>query len=168
MRFRVEQVFEASRDIVIGALTNSDYLVTAMGQLPDLAPPVVRAQVRTGASVRQQLEFLFQGRLPSAVTAVIDPRRLSWIEDTTIDMTALAARFTMTPVHYRTFFTCSGTWALKAISPTSTQRVIDGDLKVRSPVPFVGGQVEKAIVSGLKDRLAKEPAVFATWLASQA
>ena len=146
--------------------------VSAMGSLKDVGAPVVESQHRTGDSMRQRVVYRFTGKLPGAVTAVIDPKRLTWTEDTTIDTVRGSARFTMTPVHYPNFFTASGTWSLRADARSTaaspvTLRLIEGELKVRSPVPFVGGQVEKAIVSGLGERLADEPAAFARWFSER-
>ena len=166
MRFRIEQRFDATPGAVCEALVDADYLSTAMGELADISAPSVQEQSRTGAIVRQKLLFRFTGKLPGAVTRVIDPTRLSWIEDTTVDTAARQARFTMTPVHYASFFTCTGTWTVAADGANAAVRVIDGELKVRSPIPFVGGHVERAIVSGLRERLAGEPAAFARWNAA--
>lgn len=170
VRLRIEQRFLATPAQVGAALIDPDYLVQALGSLKDVGPPVVESQQRTGDSVRQRVTYRFTGKLPGAVTAVIDPKRLTWTEETTIDTIRHTARFLMTPVHYPNFFTATGTWSLRE-DPRSTAakpvtlRLIEGDLKVRSPVPFVGGQVEKAIVSGLSERLADEPAAFALWFA---
>lgn len=172
VQLRIEQRFPATPSVVCAALIDPDYLVQAMGSLKDVGPPFVESQHRTGASLRQRVVYRFTGKLPGAVTAVIDPKRLTWTEDTTIDTVRNSARFSMTPVHYPNFFTATGTWTLR-VDPTSTAakpvtlRLIEGELKVRSPVPFVGGQVEKAIVSGLSERLADEPAAFARWLATE-
>jgi Protein of unknown function (DUF2505) len=71
----------------------------------------------------------------------------------------------MTPTHYAHFFSCRGSWSLIEAKGV-TLRSIDGVLKVNSPVPFVGGQVEKAIVSGLRERLEKEPPLLEAWVSS--
>jgi uncharacterized protein YndB with AHSA1/START domain len=171
VRLRIEQRFAATPEQVCAALVDPDYVVHAMGSLKDVGPPIVESQVRNGDTVRQRVIYRFTGKLPGAVTAVIDPKRLTWTEDTTVDTVRGTARFVMTPVHYPNFFTATGTWTLREdgdstpAKPT-TLRLIEGELKVRSPVPFVGGQVEKAIVSGLSDRLADEPAAFARWYAT--
>ncbi len=94
---------------------------------------------------------------------MIDPAKLTWTEQTTVDTAARAAEFAMVPEHYQSFFRCRGTWALEPLSASTTRRRIDGDLKVNSPVPLVGGTVERAIVSGLQERLAKEPENYARW-----
>jgi Protein of unknown function (DUF2505) len=173
VKFRIDQVFAAEVAKVCGALVDADYLTHGMAKLPDIGAPAVESQERVGTSIRQQLRYSFKGSLPAAVTRVISPSKLSWIEDSTIDVVANRAIFTMTPVHYQQFFRCSGEWTLTAISGAEskegpkTLRRIEGNLKVNSPVPFLGGQVERAIVSGLQERLALEPAVLEAWLATQ-
>jgi Protein of unknown function (DUF2505) len=177
VRFRIEQLFATDPITLCAALVDPNYLAEAMARLPDIAAPVIESQVRSTAgaepTVRQSLRYAFNGKLPSVVTRVISTDRLQWIEDTTIHMTTMTAVFRITPVHYASFFTCSGTWAITAKpdgagnSGGLALRVLDGTLKVNSPVPFVGGQVEKAIVSGLRERLEKEPAAFNWWLSQR-
>jgi Protein of unknown function (DUF2505) len=166
VHFRIEQTFPTDPSTLCAALVDPLYLTQAMGRLPDIGAPVVVSQVRdpaTGA-VRQSLRYAFNGRLPSAVTRVISPDRLTWIEDSTVDLTGHEAVFRITPEHYRNFFGCSGKWTIHQRSE-GCSRVLEGTLKVNSPVPFVGGQVERAIVSGLRERLAHEPAAFVWWVA---
>jgi hypothetical protein len=162
MRFRIEQKFNANTADVLAALSDPSYLAM-MAELPDLSAPVVEDQQRTTTTVSQRLRFQFAGKLPDVVTRVIDPSRLAWQEFTEIDLTHATATFRMVPVHYQKFFTCTGGWRLTSTNTTETVRVIDGNLKVNSPVPFVGGKVERAIVSGLEERLQVEPGVFDRW-----
>ncbi len=164
MRFRIEQRYRASAADVGGALSSVTYLTTAMAELPDIGRPEVRAHRVAGFVTYLELEYRFAGSLPSVAKRVIDPAKLSWIEEAAIDASNWSATFTMTPTHYDSFFSCRGSWQLVENDGT-TSRVIDGQLKVNSPVPFVGGQVEKAIVSGLRERLTKEPPLLERWLA---
>jgi hypothetical protein len=173
VKFRIDQIFAADVASVAGALADADYLAQGMAKLPDIGAPVVESQERSGSSIRQLLRYSFHGSLPSAVTRFISPSKLSWIEDSTIDTGANRATFTMTPVHYQQFFRCSGEWSVVAMDTTEkpkkpkTLRRIEGNLKVNSPIPFLGGEIERAIVSGLKERLALEPAVLEAWLAER-
>lgn len=161
VKFRIEQKFAASPSQLVDAFCDASY-IAAMAALPDLGAPVLEDQQRKGPIVRQRLRYSFHGRLPSAVTRVIDPAKLTWYEQAEIDTKKFSSTFSMVPDHYQRFFTCVGTWTLTA-DGTYTQRVIEGELKVNSPVPFVGGQVERAIVSGLKTRLSGEPQVYTNW-----
>lgn len=167
MRFRIEQRFRASAADVGRALSSVGYLTTAMAELPDIGRPEIRSHRVVSDTTHLELEYRFGGSLPGVARRVIDPSKLSWIEETSIDASNWTAVFTMTPTHYSSFFRCRGTWWLTDAGGASV-RVIEGELKVNSPVPFVGGQVEKAIVSGLRERLAKEPALLERWVADTA
>ena len=164
MRFRIEQRFRATVADVGRALTSVEYLTASMAELPDIGRPEVRSHRVVGDTTHLALEYQFGGSLPSVARRVIDPAKLSWIEETTIDASQWTAAFAMTPTHYASFFRCQGRWQLVARAAETT-RVIEGDLKVNSPIPFVGGQVEKAIVSGLRERLAEEPPLLERWVA---
>ena len=164
MRFEIEQRFVVSSAEVLRALTSAEYLTAAFAQLPDLSAPTVLNHERSGNNVRNKLQFVFSGHLPSVVTAVIDAKKLTWIEDTTIDLATATASFIMTPVHYASLFKCSGTWAIVGHDLTSASRKIGGTMKVNSPIPFTSSKVENAIISGLRDRLAVEPPVLVAWV----
>jgi hypothetical protein len=162
VRFQIEQRFNASPGEVLRALISAEYLHDGMSQLPDLSAPIVK-QETNDRTVRNILVFSFGGRLPSVVTSTIDPKKLTWTEETLVDVASKTASFAITPEHYAHFFSCQGTWSVTG-SGTSAARTINGEMKVRSPIPFVNGQVERAIVSGLRERLAKEPAILEAWL----
>ena len=165
MRFQIEQVFATDPTTLCRALVDPSYLTQAMGRLPDITAPTIESHRYDPDSdtVRQALMYSFNGSLPAAVTRIVSPGRLNWIEDTTVDVKAKTAIFRITPVHYARFFSCQGTWRIVG-RPEGCARQLDGNLKVNSPIPFVGGQVEKAIVSGLRERLEKEPDAFDWWI----
>ena len=106
----------------------------------------------------------FTGDLPAAALAVIDPAKLSWVEQIDFDLdrataTSRARRPTTTP-------TGSAARAATRSSPTATRPAgagLDGELKVR--MPLVGGKVEGALVSGLREHADAEAALIASRLA---
>jgi Protein of unknown function (DUF2505) len=162
VRFQIEQRFTANANEVLRALISEKYLREGMAKLPDISEPDV-VQHSTANAIRNVLKFHFGGHLPSVVTTVVDPKKLSWVEDTHIDLTQRTASFTITPAHYANFFGCRGSWTIIPNGASST-RLIEGIMKVSSPIPFVNGQVERAIVSGLRERLVLEPAILDSWL----
>ncbi|MBA3282609.1 MAG: DUF2505 family protein, partial [Acidimicrobiia bacterium] len=105
------------------------------------------------------IRFRFTGHLPSAVTAVIDPERLTWVQESVHDLDDGTTTFRLIPDHYPDRLKASGTFRVVSDGHGS-RRVVNGDLKVRAPL--VGGRVEQAIVSGLEEYLVAEaPAVDA-------
>lgn len=159
MRFTNEQRYEAAADAVLGALTDPAFYESLDGLTKVAKPEVVERNI-DGSKVRMQVRYRFIADLPRAARRFIDPERLTWIDDTTYDLAAGTSRTTLVPDHYpdrlqataRTTFTAKG---------DVTVRRTDGTLTVR--VALVGGQVEKALVSGLEEHMAEEAAALDRW-----
>ncbi|MEY2477550.1 MAG: hypothetical protein QOG87_2865 [Actinomycetota bacterium] len=163
MRFRITQRFDAPLDDVETALLDPAFL-ERLGQLPKLGKPQLLDVEVTGETVRRRIRYAFAGQLSSAVTAVVDPAKLTWVEDSTTDRRTHRTTFRILPDHYADRLNAGGTFTLDAIG-TRTQRVAEGDLRVR--FPLVGGRVEKAIVSGMEEYAAAEADAIANWLAQR-
>ncbi len=152
MRFELTQHYESSAHAVTAAYANPELYPTLVG-LPKLGGTEVLGHTMSTNSANLRIRFRFTGHLPSAVTAVIDPERLTWIQETTHDLTAGTTSFRLVPDYYPDRLESSGTFRVSA-EGTGAIRVVTGELTVRAPL--VGGKVEKAIVSGLKEYLEAE------------
>lgn len=163
MRFTLDQTLPAGVGDVLDAFTDPGFLASLV-ELPELGSPELLDQQREGNLVRQQVRYLFRGELSSAVRRVLDPNRLTWVDERTYDLSAATATFRIVPDHYAGKLRCEGTEVFVAVpgADDRTRRHIDGELTVRYPV--VGGKVERAIVSGLQEHLAEEAAVLGAWL----
>jgi hypothetical protein len=96
------------------------------------------------------------------VTAVLDPARLTWVEEAQLDRATHVSTFAIVPDHYADRLRCSGTFSLEEEPGGTTLRRTEADIKVR--YPLVGGKVERAIVSGLAEHAAREAEVVTRWL----
>jgi hypothetical protein len=163
MRFRITQRFDAPLEDVEAALLDPAFLAN-LGELPKLGRPQLLDVADQGGLVRRRIRYAFAGQLSSAVTAVVDPAKLTWVEDSTTDRGAHRTTFRILPDHYADRLTASGTFALEAAGAGS-RRVAEGELRVR--FPLVGGRVEKAIVSGMEEYAAAEAGAITNWLAQQ-
>jgi len=161
VRFAIEQRFAADADAVARAYADPT-LYASMVDLSKLTEPEVVHHDVDGDIVHLQVRFHFGGELAPAARAVIDPHRLTWVEHTTHDLATRTARFTMQPDHYRDRFSCSGTYRFEPIDDQSCRRVGTAELKVKALL--VGGAVEGAIVSGLKEHLVEEVPVVEAFL----
>jgi hypothetical protein len=123
-------------------------------------PQVVSHEV-LDTQVEMQVRFRFTGDVPSAAAKIVRPDRLTWIEDTVFEPTALRSRSTIIPDYYPDRLQCTATSRFEQVAGECV-RTITGDLKVR--VLLVGGQVERAIVSGMRDHFVDEQQVVATRL----
>ena len=154
MHFELRQALPGTVDEVISTLLDPDF-VASLGDLPNLDRPQVLEQRRDGEVVVQRVQHRFTGSLSSAVTRVVDPAKLTWVEETTYDLTARRATFRIVPDHYGGKLRCSGTHAFEEAGASGTSvRRVDGELRVG--VPLVGRVVERAIVSGLREHFDRE------------
>lgn len=152
MDFELTQTYGSAAAEVTAAYADPDLYPTLVG-LPKLGGIDVLGHEATGQQVSLRIRFRFTGDLPGAVTAVIDPAKLTWVQETDHDLDTGITDFRLIPDHYPDRLKASGTFRITE-DGAGAQRVLTGRLKVRAPL--VGGKVEGAIVSGLEEFLAAE------------
>jgi hypothetical protein len=153
MDFSIEQSYAADADAVARAYASPD-LYERLDGLGKLGRPEVLDHRADGDIVELAVRYWFVGELAPAVTAVVDPARLSWVERTTHDLAERTVRFRFDPDHYRDRLQAEG-WATVAPRVVAgSRRTVTGRLTVRALL--VGSTVEKAIVSGLREHLVAE------------
>ena len=155
MRFDAEQRFAMPVDRLLELFTDPDFYPTLIG-LPEISVPEVVSHQASDGVVRIDMRQRYTGELPAAARSMIDPDRLTWVEQLVFDLGRASATSRLVPDHYPDRLTCTGVYTFRA-GPggveTSVRR-LDGDLKVR--VPLVGGRVENALVSGLRQHARAE------------
>ena len=160
MRFSLDQELPGDADAVLAALLDPEFL-RCLGDLPNLGAPEVLSQERDGDVVVQRVHYAFTGTLSPAVTRVVDPTKITWVDEVTYDLAAKRASFRIVPDHYVNKLRCAGTYTFTPRGE-STVRSVAGELTVG--VPLVGRVVERAIVSGLQDHLRTEADLLAEFL----
>lgn len=113
-----------------------------------------------------EVRYQFTGSVSSAVRAVVDPAKLSWVTRTEIHLKERRTSFVVLPDHYPDRLDCSGTFVFTegATGPDSTVVTIAGELKVH--VFLVGRTVEQLIVSGLRSYMAAEVSMLPAFTAA--
>jgi Protein of unknown function (DUF2505) len=163
MNFRIEQRITAPLTAVESALIDREF-IAATAKLPKLGDPEVLEQQRDGDRVHQRIRYRFTAELSSAVTRVIDPAKLTWVDDARFDLASHTARHRILPDYYADRLQASYDVILEPLGD-STRRLATGELKVR--IPLVGGRVERAIVSGLEEHAAAEADLLGRWVAER-
>lgn len=155
MKLRLEQRFAHPADAVARAFTDPA-LYPRFAALPKVSVPEVLEHVEDGDRVRMRIRYRFDGDLSGAARALVDPARLTWIDESVHDLTTRQVTFRLVPDHYADRLRCSGSYRFEA-EPVGCRRLADVDLRVS--LRLVGGTVERAIASGLREHLADEVAV---------
>jgi hypothetical protein len=162
MRFALEQHINGPAGAVARIYTECRFY-ERLGKLPKLGRPEVLDRREDGPVVHLAVRFRFTGHLSPAVTKVVDPTRLSWVEESVHDLEAHTVTFVMKPDNYADRLRFSGSSRFEAAGDGGTRRAAEGEVAVR--MPLVGRAVEGAIVSGLREHLAGEVAVVEGLLA---
>ena len=159
MQFQIEQKIAGPVEAVARLYTESRFY-ERLGELPKLGRPEVLERREEGSIVHLAVRFHFTGNVSPAVTAVVDPAKLSWIEESVHDLDAQAVRFRMNPDHYADRLRSDGSVRYQPDGDAMTRRLTEGELAVKVPLLLGGGRVaglvEGAIVSGLRDHFAAE------------
>jgi Protein of unknown function (DUF2505) len=160
MDFEIEQRIDGAPDAVVALLLDEQFL-TARAQLPKLGGTEVLELTRDATRARLRVRMRFTAELSPAVTAVVDPAKLTWVDDAEFDLGARDARHEIQPDHYPDRLAATYRDALHPDNG-ATRRVLTGTLKVRALL--VGGRVESAIVAGLREYAAAEAELLQEWL----
>lgn len=153
MRFEIEQLIAGPVDAVARVYTEPRFY-ELLGELPKLGRPELLERREVGSVVDLSVRFRFTGNLSPAVTRVVDPARLSWVEESVHDLEGHTVTFHMKPDNYADRLRFQGSYRFEPVGDRQTRRVAEGEVAVR--VPLVGRAVEGAIVSGLREHLATE------------
>ena len=153
MRFEIEQMITGQVEAVARVYTEARFY-ELLGELPKLGRPEVLDRREEGAVVRLSVRFRFTGNLSPAVTKVVDPARLTWVEESVHNLERHTVTFSMKPDNYADRLRFEGSSRFEPAGDGRTRRRAEGDVGVR--VPLVGRAVEGAIVSGLREHLAAE------------
>ncbi len=162
MRFELTQRLASPADAVDAVYTDPGLYPTLVG-LPKLGDIEVLRSERDGARARLAIRYGFTGDLPAAVTAVVDPDKLTWVQESDHDLVAGITTFRLVPDHYPDRVTAAGRTVVRGVGDGS-ERIVSGELKVRALL--VAGKVEQAIVDGLAEYLAAEAPAVDRYLSS--
>ena len=155
MKFTIDQAVDVSPDVAIATYANPAFFE---GRAPRDNITVLEtvAHERTGDRVTLAVRFRFTGAVSSAVRAVVDPKKMSWVTRTEIDLTAYRSRWTIVPDHYPDRLSGRGEYLFQPGSQGAHSALVtlSGELSVH--VPLFGKTVERVIVPGLRSYFGAE------------
>ena len=161
MHFTVDQPIAAPLARVEKAFVDPAFY-EALGEMPNIGNPEVLECTERESDVFLRVRYAFTGELAAPARRVLDPAKLTWVVESTIDQKTAATTFRMLPDHYANRLECYGSYRLAATGPEATMQHMEGELRVNYPV--VGRLAERGIVLGLKEHIAQEARVVEEWV----
>ena len=163
MRFNVDQPIAAPADRVEQALVDPRFY-KALASMPNIGDPDVLECSDRDGKVLLRVRYAFTGELAAPARRVLDPAKLTWVVESTVNRSTHTTAFRMLPDHYANRLTCSGSYALVPSGDGTIQRM-GGDLRVNYPI--VGRLAERGIFLGLKENIAQEAHIIERWVAGE-
>jgi hypothetical protein len=160
VRFEFEHRYAAPPDRVAAAYADPALYETFVG-LPKMEVVEVVDHQPDGSTVRLQVRSRFVGDLPSGAGKVLDRAKLTWVEHSTHDLSALRVTFRLAPDHYGNRLRSNGSYSFRPAGDGTVRRS-EGEVAVSYPI--VGKAVERALVSGLQEHLDSEVPVVDRWI----
>lgn len=160
MKFAAEQRFSFPADVTALAFADPA-LYPRFGELPKVSVPEVLSHQKDGDVVTLRIRYRFAGHLSAAARTVIDPAKLTWVDESVHDLRRHHVHFVLHPDHYGDRFRCHGEYRLEDVTGGSRRTA---SIDVRVSAPLVGRAVEGAIASGLREHLADETGVVEAYL----
>jgi len=142
------------------AFLDPDFLAIT-GTLPKIGGAEVLERTRQGDTARLRVRYRFTAPLSRAVTAVIDPAKLTWVDDATFDLAAMRAEHVMQPDNYADRLEAAYVSTLAA-DGVGTVWTVAGSLDVHAA--FVGGKIAAVIVDGLREHATAQGSMLDEWL----
>jgi uncharacterized protein DUF2505 len=164
VRFSVDQRIAGPCDEVEAAFVDPAFY-EELGQMPKIGRPEILERREADGTVRLRVRYAFTGDLAAPARAVLDPGKMTWVVESTVDRARHRTEFRMVPDHYGKRLECHGSYVLEPDGADATVQHFQGELLVRYPV--VGSLAERGIVTGLKEHLADEAAILERWLAQR-
>jgi hypothetical protein len=158
--FALEQELDGSPERVLDLLLDRSFL-EARGGLPKIGASELLELSRDATTARVRVRMRFTGELAPAVTRIVDPAKLTWVDDATFVLATCGARHEIQPDNYADRLACRYDDVLHD-DRGRTRRVLTGKVEVRAFL--VGGKVEGAIVSGLREYALAEAGLLNEWL----
>jgi hypothetical protein len=136
--------------------------IHSTADLPKLGGAEVLECTRSEHTARVRVRYKFTAPLSRAVTSVIDPDNLTWVDDATFDLAACSSEHVLVPDHYADRLDAHYTSALTP-DGSGAHWTLQGSLDVHAPL--VGGKVAHVIVDGLREAATAEGVLLDEWLA---
>jgi hypothetical protein len=147
MDFKMEHSFDCPVGKITPILAAGEDLVP-MEDLPNVSQRKVIERKREGTKLHSKLEWCVHGQIPKIAQKLIDPDKLTFLEQTVWDDETATFTTRIIPHFLKDKFDCRTTSAWSAIDANRAKRTFSGKLEIK--IPIIGSIVEKTIIDYLK------------------
>ena len=153
MKFKIEHKFEGGPfDKAVYFLTEE--YVFEPTKLPNVQSNKVLEEKITEDQKYWKNQWCAHGQIPKLVQHLIQPKMLTWIEETTFDRKNIKYFTKITPFYFRKVFKCENVGYFEKVSDREFKRVMNGFLDIK--IPVFGPIIEEQIIAHLRSNFDQE------------
>jgi hypothetical protein len=160
VEFTIEVLLAHPPGAAQDALVDPDFIGTT-ADLPKVGGAEVLECTRNEHTARVRVRYKFTAPLSRAITSVIDPDKLTWVDDATVDLATYTSEHALLPDHYADRLDAHYTTVLTP-DGDGARWTLRGSLDVHAPL--VGGKLARVITDGLREAAAAKGVLLDHWL----
>ncbi|MGC8626736.1 MAG: DUF2505 family protein [Acidimicrobiales bacterium] len=124
-----------------------------LGALAGISAPTLLSFSKAENRARLVLGYRFSGQLSGPAAMLLDTKKLTWAQQTDVDLSSRRTQVRMVPDNYKDFFSFEGWYELRDIDEGNCTQHLEADLIVH--VPLLGPLAERAIAMSVRQNLAE-------------
>jgi hypothetical protein len=124
-----------------------------LGALASISAPTVVSFSKSKHRARLVLGYRFSGQLSGPAGRLLDTKKLTWAQETDVDLSLRRTQVRMVPDNYKSLFSFEGWYELRDIDEGNCTQHLEADLIVHLPV--LGPLAERAIAMSVRQNLAE-------------
>lgn len=152
MKYKIEHKFVGSFEESVHFLTE-EYFYDPKN-LPNVQDSKPLIEEVTEDYKFWKTQWSAHGQIPKLVQHLIQPKMLSWIEETRYDRKAKTYHTKITPFFFRSVFHCENRGYFTKLNDREFLRVNDGVLDIK--IPVFGPFIEEVIIKHLRENFENE------------
>lgn len=164
MRVVLDQAIDLSAERAQVVFLDPAFYQT-LGSLSSISAPAVLSFSLGHGRAKLILSYRFTGQLSGPARKLLDTSKLTWTQETNVDLSSRRTEVQMLPDHYEGLFSFEGWYALREDGPARCTQHLEADLRVH--LPLVGPLAERAMAIGVRQNLAETARLVERYAAKQ-
>jgi hypothetical protein len=136
-----------------------------LGELEGISAPEVRSFSSQDGHARMVLGYRFAGQLTGVARSILDPGKLTWAQETDVDLATGRTEVRMVPDNYASLLSFAGWYELRPADGGLCSQHFEVDLRVR--IPLLGPLAERTIADSIRQNVADTAGLVGRYVAAQ-
>jgi hypothetical protein len=137
----------------------------SLGELEGISAPEVRSFSSGEGHARSVIGYRFSGQLNGVARTMLDPAKLTWAQETDVDLATRRSEVKMVPDSYAGLLSFNGWYELRPDGDGQCCQHFEADLRVH--IPLLGSVAERTIAGSIVQNIADTAHLLERFIAVQ-